>query len=104
MGPPAARAACPGRLESPGYRNVFHLQKMAEINKCTLENKEEGSLADAEAEAGSGQPSGPGAERGGGCQLVVEQVRVLDEEGHLKVVYPSKTDLDFAAAHVAVAR
>nr|KAF6506321.1 leucine rich repeat containing 47 [Rousettus aegyptiacus] len=78
--------------------------KMAEINKCTLENKEEGSLADAEAEAGSGQPSGPGAERGGGCQLVVEQVRVLDEEGHLKVVYPSKTDLDFAAAHVAVAR
>ncbi|ELK10595.1 Leucine-rich repeat-containing protein 47 [Pteropus alecto] len=78
--------------------------KMAEINKYTLENREEGSLSDAEAEAPSGQLSDPSAEKGGDCQLVVEQVRVVDEEGHLKVVYPSKTDLDFAAAHVAVAR
>lgn len=28
----------------------------------------------------------------------------VDEEGHLKVVYPSKMDLDFAAAHVTVLR
>lgn len=77
---------------------------MAEINKYTLENKEEGSLSDAEAEAAPGQPSAPGAEPRGDGQLVVEQVRVVDEEGRLKVVYPSKTDLDFAAAHVAVAR
>ncbi|XP_019490435.1 PREDICTED: leucine-rich repeat-containing protein 47 [Hipposideros armiger] len=78
--------------------------KMAEINKYTLQNKEEGSLSDAEADAAPGQLSDPSAEKGGPCPLVVEQVRVLDEEGHLKVVYPSKTDLDFAASHVTVTR
>ncbi|XP_072831648.1 leucine-rich repeat-containing protein 47 isoform X2 [Vicugna pacos] len=81
--------------------------KMAEINKYTLENKEEGSLSDPEADAVSGQLSGPratpGAESDGYSPLVVEQVRVVDEEGHLKVVYPSKTDLDIAA-HVTVIR
>ena len=46
----------------------------------------------------------PGAEVTGSTPLVVEQVRVVDEEGHLKVVYPSKMDLDFAAAHVTVLR
>lgn len=83
---------------------MFHLQKMAEINKYTLENKEEGSLSDVEADATSGQVSGPSAEKGGPCPLLVEQVRVLDEDGHLKVVYPSKTDLDFSASHVTVSR
>ncbi|KAB1268175.1 Leucine-rich repeat-containing protein 47 [Camelus dromedarius] len=81
--------------------------KMAEINKYTSENKEEGSLSDPEADAVSGQLSGPratpGAESDGSPPLVVEQVRVVDEEGHLKVVYPSKTDLDIAA-HVTVIR
>lgn len=80
------------------------MQKMAEINKYTLENKEEGALSDVEADATPGQLSDPSAEKGGPCPLVVEQVRVLDEEGHLKVVYPSKTDLDFAASHVTVTR
>lgn len=83
---------------------MFHLQKMAEINKYTLENKEEGSLSDVEADATSGPVSGPSAEKGGPCPLLVEQVRVLDEDGHLKVVYPSKTDLDFSASHVTVTR
>ncbi|KAK1340566.1 hypothetical protein QTO34_019137 [Cnephaeus nilssonii] len=80
--------------------------KMAEINKYTLENKEEGS--DTEADATSGPLSEPrrhpSTERDGSAPLVVEQVRVVDEEGHLKVVYPSKTDLDIAAAHVTVIR
>lgn len=79
---------------------------MAEINKYTLENKEEGS--DTEADATSGPLSEPrrhpSTERDGSAPLVVEQVRVVDEEGHLKVVYPSKTDLDIAAAHVTVIR
>ncbi|EPQ12733.1 Leucine-rich repeat-containing protein 47 [Myotis brandtii] len=82
--------------------------KMAEINKYTLENKEEGSVSDTEADATSGHLSEPGRhpspERDGSAPLVVEQVRVVDEEGHLKVVYPSKTDLDIAAAHVTVIR
>lgn len=78
--------------------------KMAELNKYTLENKEEGSLSDVEADATSEQLSDPSAEKGGPCPLLVEQVRVLDEEGHLKVVYPSKTDLGFSASHVTVTR
>ncbi|KAJ8780656.1 hypothetical protein J1605_000699 [Eschrichtius robustus] len=82
--------------------------KMAEINKYTLENKDEGSLSDHEVDAIPGQVSDPrattGAEQAGSAPLVVEQVRVVDEEGHLKVVYPSKTDLDLAAAHVTVLR
>ncbi|XP_059547468.1 leucine-rich repeat-containing protein 47 [Myotis daubentonii] len=82
--------------------------KMAEINKYTVENKEEGSVSDTEADATSGRLSEPGRhpspDRDGSAPLVVEQVRVVDEEGHLKVVYPSKTDLDIAAAHVTVIR
>ncbi|ELK38583.1 Leucine-rich repeat-containing protein 47 [Myotis davidii] len=82
--------------------------KMAEINRYTLENKEEGSVSDTEADATSGHLLEPGRhpspERDGSAPLVVEQVRVVDEEGHLKVVYPSKTDLDIAAAHVTVIR
>ncbi|EFB27465.1 hypothetical protein PANDA_008095, partial [Ailuropoda melanoleuca] len=82
--------------------------KMAEINKYTLENKEDGSLSDPEADVVSGQPQGPNAspsaEKAGSAPLVVEQVRVLDEDGHLKVVYPSKTDLGLTAPHVTVIR
>lgn len=81
---------------------------MAEINKYTLENKEDGSLSDPEADVVSGQPPGPNAspsaEKAGNTPLVVEQVRVLDEDGHLKVVYPSKTDLGLPAPHVTVIR
>ncbi|XP_061238929.1 leucine-rich repeat-containing protein 47 [Bos javanicus] len=82
--------------------------KMAEINKYTLENREESSLSDPESDAVCGHgldpKTTPGAEVTGSTPLVVEQVRVVDEEGHLKVVYPSKMDLDFAAAHVTVLR
>ncbi|XP_032719126.1 leucine-rich repeat-containing protein 47 [Lontra canadensis] len=82
--------------------------KMAEINKYALENEEDRSLSDPDADAVSGQPPGPsagsGAARAGSTPLVVEQVRVLDEDGHLKVVYPSKTDLGLAAPHVTVIR
>ncbi|XP_023594470.1 leucine-rich repeat-containing protein 47 [Trichechus manatus latirostris] len=82
--------------------------KMAEINKYTLDNKEEGSLSDTEADTVSGQFLDPktneSAEKGGNSPLVVEQVRVVDMEGSLKVVYPSKTDLDIAASHITVIR
>uniref|UniRef100_A0A2K5LB27 Leucine-rich repeat-containing protein 47 n=1 Tax=Cercocebus atys TaxID=9531 RepID=A0A2K5LB27_CERAT len=84
------------------------LIKMAEMNKYTLENKEEGSLSDTEADAVSGQLSdprtNPSAGKDGPSPLVVEQVRVVDLEGSLKVVYPSKADLATAPPHVTVVR
>ncbi|KAM4871463.1 leucine-rich repeat-containing protein 47 [Thomomys bottae] len=84
------------------------LLKMAELNRYTLENKEEGSLSDTEADTLSEPPSDsqknatPGKD--GPCALVVEQVRVVDLEGTLKVVYPSKADLAAAPPHVTVLR
>jgi len=33
-----------------------------------------------------------------GKRLQVEQVKVVDTDGNLKVVYPSKTDLPYAAS------
>ena len=81
---------------------------MAEINKHTLENKEEAAVADTETDAASGPladpQTSPSAGRGGHRPLLVEQVRVVDEEGRLKVVYPSKTDLGLPGAHVTVLR
>ncbi|XP_036918003.1 leucine-rich repeat-containing protein 47 [Sturnira hondurensis] len=82
--------------------------KMAEINKHALESKEEGAVSDTETDALPGQhpdaKTDPGAEEGGPAPLLVEQVRVVDEEGRLKVVYPSKSDLDLPAALVTVLR
>ncbi|XP_010348695.2 leucine-rich repeat-containing protein 47 [Saimiri boliviensis] len=82
--------------------------KMAEMNKYTFENKEEGSLSDTEADVAAGQLSdpstSPSAAKNGPSPLVVEQVRVVDLEGSLKVVYPSKADLATAPPHVTVVR
>ncbi|XP_039074061.1 leucine-rich repeat-containing protein 47 isoform X2 [Hyaena hyaena] len=82
--------------------------KMAEITKYTLENKEDESVSDSEADAASGRLPDPGAstsaDQARPASLLLEQVRVLDEEGHLRVVYPSKTDLGLAAPHVTVIR
>lgn len=84
------------------------MQKMAEINKQALESKEEGAVSDSETDATPGQrpdpQTEPGAEQGGHAPLLVEQVRVVDEEGRLKVLYPSKTDLGLPAALVTVLR
>ncbi|XP_008850898.1 leucine-rich repeat-containing protein 47 [Nannospalax galili] len=79
--------------------------KMVELNQSTSENR--GSLSDSEADAVSGL-SDPNmnlsAGKDGQCPLVVEQVRVVDLEGSLKVVYPSKADLATAPPHVTVVR
>lgn len=80
---------------------------MAELNKNTSENKEEDALSGMEADASCGL-SDPNlklrAGKDGQCPLVVEQVRVVDLEGSLKVVYPSKADLTTIPPHVTVAR
>lgn len=81
--------------------------RMAELSKSTSESKEEGMLSGTEADA-SCRLSDPNmnlsARKDGQCPLVVEQVRVVDLEGSLKVVYPSKADLITLPPHVTVAR
>lgn len=70
--------------------------KMAELHKFTLENQEEEVISDPETEALCGPISSSfykNAETLNSTQLVVEQVRIVDDEGKLKVIYPSKTDL-----------
>ncbi|XP_038603210.1 leucine-rich repeat-containing protein 47 [Tachyglossus aculeatus] len=80
--------------------------KMAELNRVTLESEEE-SVSDSELDASSG-PISPklalNSEKEGNSPLIVEQVRVVDSEGGLKVLYPSKTDLDISASYVTVIR
>lgn len=82
--------------------------KMAEMNEQTLENKEEESLSDTEGDAVSGElpdlQRNQSAGKGGQCPLVVEQVRVVDLEGSLRVVYPSKADLTTLPPRVTVVR
>ncbi|XP_048823877.1 leucine-rich repeat-containing protein 47 [Lagopus muta] len=77
--------------------------KIAELNRFTLENKEEGSGSDDEPDALCGaenvKPSQSAQQ-----PLVVEQVRVVDMDGNLKVLYPSKTDLAAAPSLLTVIR
>ncbi|XP_027762685.1 leucine-rich repeat-containing protein 47-like [Empidonax traillii] len=74
--------------------------KIAELNRLTLENKE-GSGSDAELDDAV---SGPGALEPGILPLVLEQVRVVDTDGNLKVLYPSKTDLATVSSLLTVIR
>lgn len=60
---------------------------MAELNKFTAEHKEE---VGSDGEEGS--PQEPSAIRETSSELIVQQVRTVDQDGNLKVVYPSKTD------------
>ncbi|XP_030921096.1 leucine-rich repeat-containing protein 47 [Geospiza fortis] len=70
--------------------------KIAELNRSALENKE-GSGSDMESDA----LCGPGNLN---LPLVVEQVRVVDTDGNLKVLYPSKTDLATVSSLLTVIR
>lgn len=63
-------------------------QKMAELNKFTAEHQEEAG-SDGE-EDGTQQQS---ANTETSSELIIQQVRTVDQDGNLKVVYPSKTDL-----------
>ncbi|XP_034446422.1 leucine-rich repeat-containing protein 47 [Hippoglossus hippoglossus] len=62
--------------------------KMAELNKFTAEHREEAG-SDAEGEG----PPEPLPSVEASSELIVQQVRTVDQDGNLKVVYPSKTDL-----------
>lgn len=66
---------------------------MAELNKFTAEHQEEaGSDGEVEATASPETSS----------ELTIQQVRTIDQDGNLKVVYPSKTDLSKDISNLTV--
>lgn len=72
---------------------------MAELNKLAFELKDDVG-SDEEADVISHGP----AENPASSELTVLQVKVVDEEGNLKVVYPSKTDLMSDVSNLSVIR
>ncbi|XP_050973414.1 leucine-rich repeat-containing protein 47 [Labeo rohita] len=73
--------------------------KMAELNKLTFDGKEDVGL-DEETDVISDRP----AEDPASPELTVVQVKVVDVDGNLKVVYPSKTDLMSDTSNLTVIR
>ncbi|XP_072442082.1 leucine-rich repeat-containing protein 47 [Chiloscyllium punctatum] len=80
--------------------------RMAELNKFTFENKEQESVSDDETEVTEDQAETVDLTviKMTSPELIVRQVRVVDAEGNLKVVYPAKTDLNVDAHDVTVIR
>lgn len=70
---------------------------MAELNKFTAEHQEEEEVGGSGGEGG-----GPAEPHETSSQLVVQQVRTVDQDGNLKVVYPSKTDLSKDISNLTV--
>ncbi|XP_042650565.1 leucine-rich repeat-containing protein 47 [Tyto alba] len=79
--------------------------KIAELNRFTLENKED-SDSDNESDALCGPVNLNPSQNVQmmNFPLVVEQVRVVDTDGNLKVLYPSKTDLTTVSSLLTVIR
>jgi len=78
------------KLHPPPPR--FHPQKMAELNKFTSEHREEAG-SDGEGEGPRDPALAAAGSEPSGSELIVQQIRTVDRDGNLKVVYPSKTDL-----------
>ncbi|XP_009698489.1 PREDICTED: leucine-rich repeat-containing protein 47, partial [Cariama cristata] len=79
--------------------------KIAELNRFTLENKEDsGSDNRSDALCGPVNLNPTQNVQPMNFPLVVEQVRVVDADGNLKVLYPSKTDLTTASSLLTVIR
>ncbi|XP_033924467.1 leucine-rich repeat-containing protein 47 [Melopsittacus undulatus] len=75
--------------------------KIAELNRSTLENKED-SGSDNESDALCGPAALNPSQNA--QPMLVEQVRVVDTDGNLKVLYPSKTDLSTVSSLLTVIR
>ncbi|KAF4072471.1 hypothetical protein AMELA_G00263420 [Ameiurus melas] len=73
--------------------------KMAELNKFTFDNREETGSDDETDPASS-----PATDGLASAELTVVQVKVVDMEGNLKVLYPSKTDLTTDVSHLSIIR
>ncbi|NXK05779.1 LRC47 protein, partial [Herpetotheres cachinnans] len=79
--------------------------KIAELNRFTLENKEDsGSDNESDALCGPVNLNPSQSVQPMNFPLVVEQVRVVDTDGNLKVLYPSKTDLTTVSSLLTVIR
>ncbi|XP_010133148.1 PREDICTED: leucine-rich repeat-containing protein 47, partial [Buceros rhinoceros silvestris] len=79
--------------------------KIAELNRFTLENKEgSGSGNESDARCGPENLNPSQNTEPVDFPLVVEQVRVVDTDGNLKVLYPSKTDLAAVSSLLTVLR
>ncbi|KAF7237590.1 Leucine-rich repeat-containing protein 47 [Varanus komodoensis] len=76
--------------------------KMAELNKSTLENNDVELGSEEECNEAvrheNSSPRGPSQN----SPLMLEQVRVVDMDGNLKVLYPSKTDLGAFSSLVTI--
>ncbi len=72
---------------------------MAELNKLTFDVKEDVG-SDEETAVISDRP----VEDQTSPELTVQQVKVVDVDGNLKVVYPSKTDLMSDVSNLTVIR
>ncbi len=70
---------------------------MAELNKFTAEHQEEAG-SDGEGDV----PPEPAASSETSSELIVQQVRTVDQDGNLKVVYPSKTDFSKDVSNLTV--
>nr|XP_021137606.1 leucine-rich repeat-containing protein 47 [Columba livia] len=77
--------------------------KIAELNRSTLENKEE-SGSDNESDALCGPVDLDQNTQPRNVPLALEQVRVVDTDGNLRVLYPSKTDLTAVSSLLTVIR
>ncbi|XP_066546895.1 leucine-rich repeat-containing protein 47-like [Amia ocellicauda] len=78
--------------------------KMAELNKFSFDHKEE-TLSDGETEpTNCERASEPTANENASPELIMQQVRIEDADGNLKVVYPSKTDLEVDMSNLTVVR
>ncbi|XP_059808378.1 leucine-rich repeat-containing protein 47 isoform X1 [Hypanus sabinus] len=86
------------------------IMRMAELNKFTFESQEKESLSDDEADVASNSSvaldstAEQSLAKAATPELTVKQVRVVDMDGNLKVVYPAKTDLNFSVNCVTVIR
>ncbi|XP_069730577.1 leucine-rich repeat-containing protein 47 [Phaenicophaeus curvirostris] len=92
-------------ISFPPITNSEKTKKIAELNRFTSENKED-SGSDSEPDGLCGpMNSNPNQDaQPTSLPLVVEQVRVVDTDGNLKVLYPSKTDLATVSSLLTVIR
>ncbi|XP_054857945.1 leucine-rich repeat-containing protein 47 [Eublepharis macularius] len=78
------------------------LLKMAELNKFTAENKDGEVSSDPESNEILPCKNSALKEVPKNSPLMLEQVRVVDMDGNLKVLYPSKTDLSTVSSLLTV--
>ncbi|XP_029910941.1 leucine-rich repeat-containing protein 47 [Myripristis murdjan] len=75
--------------------------KMVELNKFTAEHKEEvGSDGEGDTPPEPAADGETASETS--SELIIQQIRTVDQDGNLKVVYPSKTDLSKDISNLTV--